>query len=253
MHEQSKGGYDEFARKLSEIGADFPDSFIKNLDRLIVTMHPKYKRKAAKAKAKAKAGNVNVVGTEEQEVRARKFPGLSMPDQGWKSEDKYLADREVIEGKETHPDFSLDKTMADLEAVAARRGRASADDYMDGQPSAKRARQDDRGRDYDQDQGYGRDRGYDRDRGYGRERSPDPGYGIRDDGWAGRGGQSAPPDRDDRGRGGYGGRPGRDDTPVQYKIYDGTVTSVKDFGAFVALEGIAGRVEGRLEDTFTHC
>lgn len=28
------------------------------------------------------------------------------------------------------------------------------------------------------------------------------------------------------------------------KIYDGTVTSVKEYGAFVALEGVAGRREG---------
>ncbi|ORX67424.1 hypothetical protein DL89DRAFT_44531 [Linderina pennispora] len=35
-----------------------------------------------------------------------------------------------------------------------------------------------------------------------------------------------------------------DDAPILYKIYDGRVTNLKDFGAFVALEGVRGRVEG---------
>ncbi|KAJ1902375.1 DEAH-box ATP-dependent RNA helicase prp22 [Coemansia sp. IMI 209127] len=35
-----------------------------------------------------------------------------------------------------------------------------------------------------------------------------------------------------------------DETPVQYKIYEGRVTNLKDFGAFVSLDGVKGRVEG---------
>ena len=35
-----------------------------------------------------------------------------------------------------------------------------------------------------------------------------------------------------------------DERPVLYKIYDGKVSSLKDFGAFVQLEGVAGRFEG---------
>ncbi|KAH8835584.1 P-loop containing nucleoside triphosphate hydrolase protein [Flagelloscypha sp. PMI_526] len=35
-----------------------------------------------------------------------------------------------------------------------------------------------------------------------------------------------------------------DERPVLYKIYNGRVTGLKDFGAFVTLEGIAGRAEG---------
>lgn len=37
-----------------------------------------------------------------------------------------------------------------------------------------------------------------------------------------------------------------DDRPVLYKIYDGRVNGLKEFGAFVQLEGVAGRVEGAL-------
>ena len=38
-----------------------------------------------------------------------------------------------------------------------------------------------------------------------------------------------------------------DNKPVLFKIYGGKVTGLKDFGAFVTLEGVSGRVEG----TFT--
>lgn len=37
---------------------------------------------------------------------------------------------------------------------------------------------------------------------------------------------------------------GLDDAPVIYKIYNGTVSNIKDFGAFVKLDGIKGRAEG---------
>ena len=36
-----------------------------------------------------------------------------------------------------------------------------------------------------------------------------------------------------------------DEKPVLYKIYNGRVTTLRDFGAFVSLEGVKGRVEGK--------
>ncbi|KAJ2019160.1 DEAH-box ATP-dependent RNA helicase prp22, partial [Coemansia sp. S85] len=38
--------------------------------------------------------------------------------------------------------------------------------------------------------------------------------------------------------------PAVDDAPVLYKIYNGRVSNLKDFGAFVSLDGIKGRTEG---------
>lgn len=68
-------------------------------------------------------------------------------------------------------------------------------------------------------------RGYDEDRGRDSKRS--------------RRVSVSPP----RARNG-GGRPQLDDRPVLYKIYNGRVTNLRDFGAFVQLEGVAGRQEG---------
>ncbi|KDQ15731.1 hypothetical protein BOTBODRAFT_286473 [Botryobasidium botryosum FD-172 SS1] len=70
-------------------------------------------------------------------------------------------------------------------------------------------------------------------RGEYREGGPRNGYGDRDRG--GYGGES---------RGRRDGRGALDDRPVLYKIYDGKISSLKDFGAFVTLEGVMGRVEG---------
>lgn len=41
------------------------------------------------------------------------------------------------------------------------------------------------------------------------------------------------------------GRPKLDDRPVLYKIYEGTVGSMRDFGAFVQLQGLSSRTEGK--------
>ncbi|KAF7721085.1 DEAH-box ATP-dependent RNA helicase prp22 [Apophysomyces ossiformis] len=40
-----------------------------------------------------------------------------------------------------------------------------------------------------------------------------------------------------------------DDRPVIYKIYSGRITNIKDFGAFVQLDGVQGRVEGMIHVT----
>ena len=209
-----------FHSKLGDIGADFPESLVKNLDRSIITMHPKYKRRAAKAKAAAanSAGKDTFILDEQRDLQARKFPGLSVPDQDWRPAEKYLADRAKVEQEETLPNsVSVDDTMAELAAVASRRNRPSAEDFLNGEPLAKRPRNGDHGTN-----GHGN--------GYG------DGYGVR------QGARNGLQDRDygDRGR----TRPVFDERPVLYKIYNGTVQNLRDFGAFVSLEGIQGRAEG---------
>lgn len=142
-----------------------------------------------------------------------------MPDSEWRPLDDYLDERTGKEPVvEKLPDsISMDSTMAELAAVASRRNRPAAEDYIDGEPSNKRMRNG--------GGGYERDNGYGSRNGGGRE--ADSGYGSR--------------------LGGSRGRPGpdsMDDAPVLYKIYSGNVSNVRDFGAFVSLEGIRGRVEG---------
>ncbi|RUS25213.1 P-loop containing nucleoside triphosphate hydrolase protein [Jimgerdemannia flammicorona] len=143
LHQQS-GTFPAFKSALEDAGAEFPGSFVENLDRLINTMTPK-RRKDAEDDAEGEP--------VELDIKARQFPGLAMPDNpGW---------QEKTEGDLT----MVDDTMAELEGLIKRRdggGRAN----------------------------------------------------------------------------------GLDEKPVMYKIYDGKVSSMKDFGVFVTLEGVVGRQEG---------
>ncbi|CAE6462417.1 unnamed protein product [Rhizoctonia solani] len=215
LHEQSKT-QDAFKQKLKDVGADFPESFIENLDRLILSLHPKYKRKKAK---KAKKDGQPV---DETDTKRRMFPGLSLPDQPWQPSNEFgkdnSKDKEVDAGKDA-ASKEVDDLMSQLEGVAKKKAsRPTAADFIEPEPPSKRPR-----RDMEVDSpprgGYGRDRDDRRDRdergGYGRD--------------------------EDRGR---RPRPTFDEAPVLYKIYDGTVQGIKDFGAFVQLEGVQGRVQG---------
>ncbi|KAJ7283259.1 P-loop containing nucleoside triphosphate hydrolase protein [Mycena rebaudengoi] len=175
LHDQSNKSLPAFKAELKAAGADFPDSFVENVDRLILSMHPKHKKKhAAKANGNA-TGNGAEEGTlTEQEKKKRLLPGLALKDQ----EVKAL------------PDDVFLQELGDL--VSGKKTRASA---VEDDRAPKRQR---------------------------RGRSPSPRR------------------RSPRTAG------GRLSTtkPVLFKIYNGKVTGLKDFGAFVTLEGVAGRAEG---------
>ncbi|KAK0456181.1 P-loop containing nucleoside triphosphate hydrolase protein [Armillaria borealis] len=185
LHEQSNKSLPAFKQKLKEAGAEFPDSFVENVDRLILSMHPKHKQKHkpstnGDAKGAAAAGELT-----EQEKNKRLFPGLALKDSEVKAP---VADDVFLQ------------EIGDLVSGRKVRDRPWEDDR-----EPKRQRRE-------------------------SPRSPSPPrgreYGSRDR------------------RGGYGGRGAIDDRPVLFKIYNGRVTGLKEFGAFVTLEGVAGRVEG---------
>ncbi|KAK4705403.1 ATP-dependent RNA helicase DHX8/PRP22, partial [Phenoliferia sp. Uapishka_3] len=195
-----------FKKACKDVGAEFPDSFLASVDRLILSLHPKYKKKVKKGKkgdgsaaAKGKDGATEQVLDEDKKRQMRLFPGLAMPDQDWQP--SYSNDpKDAGKGKEI--DLGVDDLMAELEGV---KKRVYDDRDGAGEPEQKRMRDG---------------------------RSPDhgrTGYG------GGRGDE-------DRGRQGYGGgRPAprrMDDKPVLYKVYPGKVAGLKDFGAFVSLEGM---------------
>ena len=234
LHRKSKK-YDVFASKLKELG-DFPDTFITNLDRLILSMHPKYKKKSAKVangKGKDKDGageQGDKVFDEERDRQARLFPGLALPDTRLKPMDKFVEEEKQNKGGAAHvPD--VDDLMRELEGVAAKKtGRMTADDFIGGRVE---------GNGYDDGRSAKRQR---TDDSSFRGRSPPPsGRDGRDNGWSSRGRPGGYGGGD---RGGYAKHAGVDEKPLLYKIYDGRVTNVREFGAFVQLEGVAGRVEG---------
>lgn len=179
LHDQANKSLIEFKDKLKSVGADFPDSFIENVDRLILSMHPKHKKKVSSDGEAVPKGDGELT---EQEKKKRMFPGLSLKDheQEAVSDDVFLKELgDLVSGK---------KRPSQLERSPKRQRR-------DRSPSPRR-------------------------------RTPSPVRGR---------------DHDRRGR---NARPFQDERPILFKIYSGRVSGLKDFGAFVTLEGVAGRVEG---------
>jgi len=190
LHDQSKTLAD-FKTKLKDVGADFPESFVENIDRLVLTLHPKHKKKSSPGEdGEVKSGGDDAL--HEKDKQKRMFPGLALANQEWQP----AVSKDVLMKE-------VDNMMAQFETTA-KRSRTSP--RRDASPPSK----------------------------FRRTSMSPP-----------RRRSASPP----RGRGYERGRNGRtrgqlDDRPVLYKIYDGRVQGLKEFGAFVQVEGVAGRVEG---------
>lgn len=190
LHDQSKTLAD-FKAKLKEVGADFPESFVENIDRLVLTLHPKHKKKSS-SEANGEVKTSDEDASNEKDKQKRLFPGLALADQAWQP----TVSKDVLMKE-------VDNMMAQFE-TSAKRSRTSP--RREASPPSKRRR---------------------------TSMSPTRRRSV------------SPP----RGRGYDRGRNGRtrgqlDERPVLYKIYGGRVQGLKEFGAFIQLEGVAGRVEG---------
>ncbi|EIW86950.1 P-loop containing nucleoside triphosphate hydrolase protein [Coniophora puteana RWD-64-598 SS2] len=184
LHDESKS-LAEFKQRLQDTGLE--GSVIENMDRLILTLHPKHKKKTKSAAAQLSNGD----GVDDKQRRL--FPGLSIPNQDV-TKDALMKE--------------VDDMMAQFETASKKPKVADVDERPAKKPRMDRSRS----------------------RSPPRRRSPDP---YRRNGYD---------DNSSRGRG--RGRPQVDERPVLFKIYDGRVNGIKEFGAFVQLEGVAGRAEG---------
>lgn len=197
LHDGSKT-LPEFKSKLKDCGADFPDAFVENVDRIILSLHPKHKKKSVQPLSNSNQSNKDAEIIDDK--RRRMFPSLAIKDQEWQAP----ATKDVLMQE-------VDDMMAQFEGSSKRQNAR----IEDGHRSPKRMRTE-------------RSRSPPR-----RSASPPRGrsYGDR---------------RDDRGNSRHDNRSQLtlDTRPVLYKIYNGRVQSLKDFGAFVQLEGLQGRFEG---------
>ena len=224
----------EFQKSLEEY--DFPKSLAESIDRLIRSMHPQYKKNGTKGSGRAE-------DDEKLDEKTKKFKGLSIPD-------KEPPEAAATPGEDGGGE--MDDTFALLESMA-------------GPPKPKtketngRKRSMSPGREKDRN-GKGRKR-YKRSRSRSRSRSPHQRRDKNDDflfeDEFGRTRPYRPSDQDRdpkdlprRERKSRRDSPSRapepemDDTPVQYKVYHGRVTGVKDFGVFVNLPDVKGKVDG---------
>jgi len=228
----------EFKKTLDGFGADFPPSLIESIDRLILTMHPKNKKKSNELFAEEI--------DNERDKRTRIFKGLAIPD------------KEVSSLLEAEPILNdLDDTFAMLEGLA---GKASSTVPQNGNGTVqKRSRSP-----YDEDRERGSKK-YRTSRSRSRSRSRSPRKASKNDRYTfeeDEYGRSRPKRRDDERRHGRRKRrnssddpfkrppaPEIDDEPIVFKVYPGRVTGVKDFGAFVNLQGVRGKVDGLVHVT----
>ncbi|KAJ3573141.1 hypothetical protein NPX13_g4808 [Xylaria arbuscula] len=203
----------EFRDKLAGMGgASWPDSLFDSVDRLVLTMHPKFKSTNGAAK-NHEEGDQPKRSLQEKETL---FKGLSIPDQ---------------EIRATDDADEIDDTLALLEGLAPKPTRDA--------PSRKRSRspRDEDGRHRRKERRHSRDRrngdydDYDDDRRGRREKRSRRERKYDDDEYDDDVLQRPP-------------EPELDDSPVLYKVYDGHVTGIKDFGAFVNLHGVRGKVDG---------
>ncbi len=199
-----------FSGGLAENGADFPEALTEKLFHIIQRMKPSQMKQATKADATDFGGPVNEL--------AKNFPGLAMP-----NDPNWMKRREAIVEEKTEPD---------REDYAEEQERERKRKREDERYESRRDDRDRRGRDDDRYESRRDDRGRDRDRDRHRDR----------DRRRSRSRSRSPRERVDR----YGRSraPTLDEEPIKYKIYDGVVRNVLDFGCFIQLENVRGRKEG---------
>ncbi|KIX08460.1 uncharacterized protein Z518_03116 [Rhinocladiella mackenziei CBS 650.93] len=244
QHEKCGGQLSEFKDAMVAMGAEFPNSLVESIDRLIVTMHPKYKsRKQPTPNGNSDLDELDAVGR-----KAQVFKGLAVPDreQNWDDYEDDMVGQKTID--ESRPSDDAD-TFALLEGLAGKakngtngtsqrrkrsrspdrddypRGRKPRQKYWSRSPSPQEEKRPRRFRDDEYDSrpnGY-RERHGDRRNGHhtSRRRDYDDDDGFR-----------RPP------------RQEVDESPVLYKVYDAIINGIKDFGAFASLRGVRGNVSG---------
>jgi len=217
------GGKDlaTFKKSLQEMDADFPTSLVESIDRLVLTMHPKYKKSLQSSKSEASGRDK----TADIGRRERVFKGLAVAnrEQTWEesdgsADDTFAALEGLAPGAKTNGTNGSRKRSRSPEGYRKSRKRRSRS--PESPPRSRRRRNSDYS---DQDEYKERLRRHDRKSNGHRHRHREH-------------------DEVDRDRRKH--RQEVDEGPVLYKVYDGSVTGIKDFGAFVNLQGVQGKVDG---------
>lgn len=218
QHAQSGGSLKAFRQQLDAMGADFPQSLIESIDRLVKTMHPKYKKQEDERTTVDEANGNGEGLAEFEELLAKKakvFTALAVPDQEPVPVVEYGDDIKngPLNGRKRSrsPDYDKYDSGRRREKFSSR-----PQNHSHRGPSGGRRNYDD-----DNDDGYNRygDEHGDSYKSNGHERGRR--HRNRDDEHFRR-----PP------------TPELDDQPTLYKVYEGKVTGIKDYGAFINILGV---------------
>ncbi|KAI5298642.1 DEAH-box ATP-dependent RNA helicase prp22 [Ascosphaera atra] len=260
-HLKCGGDSAKLQSELGGMGAELPGSLVESIDRMVKSMHPKYKSMKGKEGGGEEARD-HEDDADEKERKARVFKGLAMPDQepgsglGPDEMDDTFAMLEGLAGKarkdtgerpresrrESKPapkvQDNADDTFAMLEGLAGKSRGANGDADRDRHRDRTRGRKRSRSPDYGDYDAYDR-RGDKATRERSRSRSYDRSRRRDKDKYRRR-----PRDRSEEDAFRRPPRVDLDEAPVLFKVYTGRVTGIKDFGAFVNLQGVRGKVDG---------
>ncbi|KAI9822805.1 MAG: DEAH-box ATP-dependent RNA helicase prp22 [Phylliscum demangeonii] len=246
----------DFKQVLESLGAEFPQSLVESIDRLVLTLHPKFKAAKHQPDGDEAEGSRKEIDEDERERKRRVFKGLALPDSERHWDDQADANGRAAAAEVPKRD-AIDDTLALLESLegrtrverngnTSRKRSRSPDDEGDRRGRGRRERHRSRSRSTSLEKAYERRR----NRKYSSEEKAydRPGNGhrpIHND----KRKEGSPPDRlRTRGDDDHHFRrpplPEVDNQPVLFKIYEGRVKGVKDFGAFVNLQGVKGKVDG---------
>ncbi|KAJ2822284.1 DEAH-box ATP-dependent RNA helicase prp22, partial [Coemansia sp. 'formosensis'] len=221
LHDASKG-LSDFKQKLDQDDCGFSDAFIQTLHRLISTMKPKKGKEPAS------------VGTSQSAAeKASLFPGLSLPNKLESEDAQGSAAGRILANDIVN---NIDSLISNSRENANERGR-----YRSRSPAHRRHHRRESSADNNRQSGSRRS---EKRRHDSRSRSRSRSASRRHSRWDQSRTSDRPADssrnRDRRDR----TDSAMDDAPVLYKIYQGRVSNLKDFGAFVSLDGVKGRTEG---------
>lgn len=180
--ENKHRSYEAFRKALLENGAEFPDSLVQNLQRIINLMRP------SRPGSDAKPSNESDGKMDKKSQLMKMFPGLALPNDTYSSKLEDKAQEEESKEKKSKQDIKknvlsdVDAAMLELEALAPsekpterreekeskRRHRSSSREKH-----KRRERSQSRGRERKRDKDRERERERDRDRERERERDRD--------------------------------------------------------------------------------
>ena len=251
----------DFQRKIEASGDKLSESAYESFDRLITTMHPDFKKASGATKEALVDGLAELEAlADKKHNKENVFKCLSGRD------DEAFWDKSSDIGCKVDTAKAMDDTFAELEGLAAghkakkskANGLVSFDNdniahtnsdqngfekHNGAQPTYTASKRRSR---YEEDAGRDRKRLRSDSRSPQRRRYemdfddeiPRHRRSEKDSARRRRWGSSSPeqPERPQI--------PELDDSPVLHKVYTGRVTGIKDFGIFVHVQGVKGRVDG---------
>ncbi|XP_062136267.1 ATP-dependent RNA helicase DHX8 [Drosophila sulfurigaster albostrigata] len=179
--EEKHRSYESFRKALLDNGAEFPDSLVQNLQRIINLMRP------TRAGGDAKSGNSEDFKKSDKKSQLMKmFPGLALPNDKYSSKNEDLEDKKDEERKESknkhifkNTEMSdVDAAMLELEALAPGENTMERNEVKESKrrqrsSSRERHRRKDRERSRSREKNRSRERGKDSDRDRDRYRDRD--------------------------------------------------------------------------------